>query len=178
MRKKRSANAAFFLFVLLYSAAAITVLHSRAMNRQEESRSGMEKRIFQYFRFDLPDEAQLLFSDESVGFGDGRYFYIYDIPEDRMEAIAAANRFSGWSPLPFPAEVSMGLKDRYDGCVIGEQLREHGFFLSKEGWYRFADLKGRSIDFLSAQDSRTSRDYTFCVFDRQQNRMLFLIGIY
>lgn len=111
--------------------------------------------------------------------------FIYTVTDDAMEKMISNHNFSDWSALPFTKDLSTALKSKYDGCTIGDKLKEYGLYTSKDGYYRFSNLEGRKIDFLLMQEmiqtsivAQSNRDYTFFLFDIEHNLILFFIDIY
>lgn len=179
MKKGEPVN--YLVAALIFAATALLVA---AVCCADARRSDERDRIAEYFSITVPDDAVLIVKEESTGFGDGGYLYVYELPEETTARIAADFSASGWSALPFPRELSQALKKALDAHSFGEQLKNRGFYTSKQGYYLFSDLKGKRIDFqrggAATYTGALSRfaDYTFCVFDIQSNLLLFFIDIH
>ena len=180
MKKSRRVRCLLFSLIFVCITVVVVVIYHQSANQSDE-----KARILKYFNFNVPKEAKLIVSEESEGFGDGCYLYIYTVTEDVMEKMISNHTFSNWSALPFTKDLSTALKSKYDGRTIGDKLKEYGLYTSKDGYYRFSNLEGKKIDFLFIQEmiqtsivAQSNRDYTFCIFDIEHNLILFFIDIY
>ncbi len=180
MKKSRRVKLLLFSLILVCIIIVVVVIDHQNANQSDE-----KTRVLKYFNFHIPKEAKLIVSEESEGFGDGCYLYIYTVTDDAMEKMISNHNFSDWSALPFTKDLSTALKSKYDGRTIGDKLKEYGLYTSKDGYYRFSNLEGRKIDFLLMQEmiqtsivAQSNRDYTFCIFDIEHNLILFFMDIY
>ncbi|PWL50880.1 MAG: hypothetical protein DBY36_05500 [Clostridiales bacterium] len=158
------AGLAFILIALLAGAAYAACL----------PRVGGQERIAGLFPFAVPDGAALVVKEDSVSFGEGRCLYLYELSAETTARLAAGFGGSGWSSLPFPPELKQALKETFGDHAIGEQLQSRGFYTSNQGYFLFADLKGKKIDFPPRCSAPGFAGYTFCIFDvRNQQLLLF-----